>query len=260
MIEHYDRLVQLLAPHLRVVCFDLPGYGFSFPSRGFDFAPSHFVGVVAALLERLGDGPYVLAFPCIAGLIAIKLAVDRPRLVSHLVVVQCGSWPEQVRWAQRVDKTFGGIIGTPIAGQLAMAVGKRLNARFWYRAALPAGADTRPFLNPALWAFRYGGCFCLASSFQAFGRAEIPEIGEVTQPALVLWGLKDRTHRRTDRRSVQSYVPHAQWAEFERAGHFPEIEEPERFRDLLFGLCWGTQGERPGTRGEYPTRTLDDRD
>jgi len=51
---------------------------------------------------------------------------------------------------------------------------------------------------------------------------------------LVLWGLADRTHRRTDKRSILSYMPHARWVEFDSAGHFPELEEPERFREVLF--------------------------
>lgn len=237
VIEHHDHLIGLLAPRVRVVCFDLPAFGFSLPDRRFDFAPAHFAETVARFLERLGLAPYVLAFPCTAGLIALRLAATHPRLVSRLVIVQCASWAEQARWVRRVDRAAGGIIGAPVLGQLALAAGKRRNARAWYRAALPAGADSTPFVEPALAAFRRGACFCLASSFQAFARAEAPAATAVAQPALVLWGLADRTHHRTDRRALAPWLPDARWVEFERAGHFPDLEEPERFRDLLLSFC-----------------------
>lgn len=32
VIEHYADLIDLLSPDFRVVCFDLPGFGFSYPS------------------------------------------------------------------------------------------------------------------------------------------------------------------------------------------------------------------------------------
>src|SRR5690348_12324795 len=38
VIEHYDRLIDLLAPDFRVVCFEAPGFGFSTAKPDFDFA------------------------------------------------------------------------------------------------------------------------------------------------------------------------------------------------------------------------------
>ncbi|HYR97293.1 MAG TPA: hypothetical protein VEM57_11180, partial [Candidatus Binatus sp.] len=75
--------------------------------------------------------------------------------------------------------------------------------------------------------------YCLASAFQAAVRQPEPRLRAVRQPALVVWGGADRTHRHTDERSILAYAPHADWAEFDAAGHFPDLEQPERFRDEL---------------------------
>src|SRR5262245_9016618 len=72
VIEHYDRLIALLAPHMRVVCFEAPGFGFSVPAPDFDWSLAAQTRVMAALLTRLGHGPYLLALPCFAGLLAVK--------------------------------------------------------------------------------------------------------------------------------------------------------------------------------------------
>jgi len=229
VIEHYDRLIALLAPHLRVVCCEAPGFGFSRPAPGFDFSPASQAASMAALLARLALGPYLLAFPCFAGLVAVQLAAEHPELVNGLVIVQTPAWSEALGWVRRIDRR--GLLQTPWLGQLAMSFGKRRVARGWYRAALPPGADPAPFLAPALAAFERGGAYCLASAFQAACRTPAPRLGPVRQPALVVWGGADRTHRRTDKRSILAYAPHADWAEFEGAGHFPDLEQPERFRD-----------------------------
>jgi len=231
VIEHYDRLIALLAPHLRVVCCEAPGFGFSRPAPGFDFSPASQAASMAALLARLALGPYLLAFPCFAGLVAVQLAAEHPELVNGLVIVQTPAWSEALGWVRRIDRR--GLLQTPWLGQLAMSFGKRRAARGWYRAALPPGADPAPFLAPALAAFERGGAYCLASAFQAACRTPAPRLGPVRQPALVVWGGADRTHRRTDKRSILEYVPRADWVDFAAAGHFPDLEQPERFRDEL---------------------------
>ena len=231
VIEHYDRLIALLAPHLRVVCCEAPGFGFSRPAPGFDFSPASQAASMAALLARLALGPYLLAFPCFAGLVAVQLAAEHPELVNGLVIVQTPAWSEALGWVRRIDRR--GLLQTPWLGQLAMSFGKRRVARGWYRAALPPGADPAPFLAPALAAFERGGAYCQASAFQAACRTPAPRLGPVRQPALVVWGGADRTHRRTDKRSILEYVPRADWVDFAAAGHFPDLEQPERFRDEL---------------------------
>jgi pimeloyl-ACP methyl ester carboxylesterase len=231
VIEHYDRLIEVLSSDVRVVCLEAPGFGFSVPKPDFDFGVDAQVETIAALLARLGFGPYTLAFPCFAGLVAVRLAAHHPELVSHVVLVQTASWTEEIGWVRRVDSR--GMLQTPFVGQLLTSFGKRRVARGWYRAALPRGADAAPFLRPALDAFDHGASYCLASAFQAAVRQPEPRLRAVRQPALVVWGGADRTHRHTDKRSILAYAPHADWAEFDAAGHFPDLEQPERFRDEL---------------------------
>ena len=231
VIEHYDRLIALLEPDVRVVCLEAPGFGFSTPKPNFDFTLDAQVETIATLLFRLRLGPYALAFPCFAGILAVRLAIEHPELVSHLVLVQTPAWSEEMGWVRRIDSK--GILQTPFVGQLLTSFGKRRVARSWYRAALPRGADPGPFLRPALHAFDDGASYCLASAFQAATRERDPRLRRVRQPALVVWGDADRTHRRTDKRSILEYVPHADWTQFDAAGHFPDLEQPERFRDEL---------------------------
>jgi pimeloyl-ACP methyl ester carboxylesterase len=229
VIEHYDELCELLSPLARVVCFEMPGFGFSFPPFGFQFTLEEQVATAADILCELALSPYALAFSCGSAYGALRLAVNSPNLVERLILIQAPSWPEERRWAARVDR--GGLVRRPVVGQALLAVGKRRVARRWYRAALSHQSQADKFIGPCLDAFDEGACFCLASGFQANFARDIG-FAPVEQPVLVLWGLADRTHRHSDKSSVLQYAPHAQWVEFADAGHFPELEQPARFAEV----------------------------
>ncbi len=231
VIEHYDRLFDLLAPHVRIVCLELPGFGLSFPRGGFDPSFANGVGTVARLLDHLRTGPCVLALSCAAGLLSLALARERPDLVSKLILVQTPSWPEEIAWTRRVDSS--NLLGRPIIGQLIMALGKRRVARGWYAAATPNRETAARFDAVAQERFDHGAGYCLASAFQALRREPVPDFGVLPQEALILWGMADRTHRRTDKRSPMGCLPGARVIELEGVGHFPDLERPEWFRDRV---------------------------
>jgi pimeloyl-ACP methyl ester carboxylesterase len=49
-------------------------------------------------------------------------------------------------------------------------------------------------------------------------------------------GLTKGSRVDSDRRSTLSYVPRARIVEIDDAGHFPELEQPAKFRDELLGF------------------------
>ncbi len=231
LIEHYDAIFDLLATDFRVLCLELPGFGFSRPRRSFDFSLGGQTRVVESVLRTLDAGPYVIAFSCVSGQIGLKLASEQPDLVSHLALSQTPSWAEQMKWCRRVDP--GGRLGTPLLGQLLLAIGRRKVARGWYRMATPDAGVASRFDRVAQTGFDRGAAYTLATAFQKLAVEPEPIFGSLEQSALLLWGMKDRTHRHTDRRSTLVHLPNGSYLEFEEAGHFPELEQPGRYCDAL---------------------------
>lgn len=234
VVEHYDALFELLSTWTRVVCFEAPGFGFSIPKRAFTFTFQEYAQTVADLLIALRMEPYVLAFSCVSAYTALKVAADHPGVVSQLLLMQAPVWSEQVKWSRRVDRK--GLIATPYIGQAFMAWQKRWVMQQWYQAALPKTKPVAPFVEPSLKAFERGASFCLASLFQRWFSAKEPCFAPVIQPTLVLWGMSDRSHRHTNKKSILEYVPKATVVELEGVGHFPELEDPHRFREILGGF------------------------
>jgi len=48
-----------------------------------------------------------------------------------------------------------------------------------------------------------------------------------------VWGSVDKSHRDTAPESLLNCVPGAEIIRFDECGHFPDLEQPERYTQLL---------------------------
>jgi pimeloyl-ACP methyl ester carboxylesterase len=249
VLEHYDAVFDLLSPSYRLICLEMPGFGFSWPSSSFDFSLQQYTNIVAHTIVKLHAGPVTLMFPCAWSYVAFLLATDQPSLVDRLVVSQCPHWDEEQAWSRRMGMN-GGLIGTPVIGQLFLAVASQRVSDMWYNNALPKGKPTNAFVEPARKVLSSGGIFCLASLAQTWAQARNLSF-KVSQPTVVMWGGSDRTHRRSNPNSVLEYLQKGKIMVFPEAGHFPELEDPESLKSLLAdGELWNSvddqDGDHPG--------------
>ncbi len=233
-VEHYDALIRILAEQARVVCVELPGFGFSTPGPAFDFGIRAYTRAIEELLRTLELQACTVVGSCVWAYTALALAARAPDLVRHLLLTQSPCWADEVRWSRRIDRH--GIVRTPIVGQLAMYAGGARVARRWYENALPAGVEVQPYLEPALAALDHGSRFALGSMCQAWFRGGFPELPSVPQTSRLIWGNADRSHRRSRGHSLRELLPNAECVTFEACGHFPELEAPQRFAAVLSSL------------------------
>jgi pimeloyl-ACP methyl ester carboxylesterase len=230
VVEHYKQLFPLLTPYLRVVCFDMPGFGFSLPSASYTHSLDQGAATVLAVLDALEIERATLAFSCANGFYALRTALLAPQRIVSLVLSQTPSMAAMQRWTTRIVPS---LFKVPVIGQLVMWLTRRRAAHGWYDIALPRNTDRAPFRSTAQQALRCGACFSLASIAQGLGRETDAAIAGVTTPCVLVWGPRDHSHRHTPAASLRDCVPHAQVAPFEDCGHFPDLEQPARYARLL---------------------------
>jgi pimeloyl-ACP methyl ester carboxylesterase len=84
--RYFRKLQRLLALHGKVHSVDLPGFGTTAkPDRQISVA--EYAAVIASTLNTLGTGPVVLVGHSMGTQFATELAVIRPDLVSHVVLI-----------------------------------------------------------------------------------------------------------------------------------------------------------------------------
>lgn len=229
VIEHTDALLRELEGRADVVVFEPPGTGASEPASGFDFTLGAFVRACADVLATFA--PRTLVFPCYLGFVGQQLARDRGDQVTRLVTPQTPAWVDLGAWADGVDRRR--VVRTPLLGQALMTLRRRTIAERWYRASASDRRFRGPLLAAANEAFSFGGCFCLASLMQGFERSAPPSREALAIPVAIVWGAKDRTHRRS---APANSFPNADVVTFDDCGHCPDFEDPRRFATWL--LAW----------------------
>lgn len=238
VIEHYAGLIALLSERLRVVCFDMPGFGHSLPLASYQHSLDQGAQAILGVLDALQIERASLAFSCANGFYALRLAQLAPQRVQHLVLSQTPSLLAMHNWVQRI---IPWPLRIPVLGQICAWLFRRKAAHSWYRIALARNTSPEPFRAKAHAALASGGCFCLAGVVQGLSRADQASLAGVTTPCTIIWGTQDRSHRQTDPESLLELVPHAELVVFDDSGHFPDLEQPERFAALLLGKVEGSE-------------------
>ena len=192
VIEHHAALIARLAPHARVIAFDMPGFGWSRPRWSYGHGVDEGASVVLALMDALDVHEATLAFSCANGFYAIAAARQQPVRVRRLVLAQTPSMNAMRAWTRRM---MPWPVRTPLLGQALMRATRRKLAHDWYKLALPDREKRPAFQGVADEALRHGGCFCLAGVVQGLSRARNAQLEGVKSPATLLWGDADRSHR-----------------------------------------------------------------
>ena len=230
VIEHYDILIGLLSKRLRVVCFDMPGFGYSFPQSTYAHSLDQGATVVLGVLDSLRIKKATLAFSCANGFYALRAAQLAPERITNLVLSQTPSLTAMHAWTKRVIPRP---LRVPVVGQISAWLFRRKAAHGWYGVALPRTTAPKPFQEKALDALSGGACFCLAGVVQGLARESMVPLSGVATPCTMIWGARDHSHKHTDPMSLHELVPNAEIVRFQDCGHFPDIEQPERFAALL---------------------------
>jgi pimeloyl-ACP methyl ester carboxylesterase len=230
VIEHYVELQNRLARSRRVVCFDMPGFGFSHPRRDYDYGIEHGKQIVLELLDALRINDATLAFTCANGFYAMAAAKAAPERVRRLVLGQTPSSSAMRLWAERHVPR---VMRVPRLGQACMRVLRLPAVWYWYGLAVPKQHDPAALRATALEALRAGATYRLADMVQGLGNTTEADLAGVTTPTLAIWGEDDRSHPEKPAESLLEHLPHARVIRFAKCGHFPDLEATARYLELL---------------------------
>ncbi len=230
VIEHHLELIKQLSKNFRVICFEFPGIGFSYPNSKYNYSFPEASHLIINIMDTLNIDNATLAFSCSNGFYAIKTAALFPLRINRLFLSQTPSLKAMSSWT---INAIPSILKIPIIGQIANMFSEKKFAKIWYKYALPKYTDISNYQNTALNALHNGGCFCLSSLVQALSNEKNTTLNVIKTPATLIWGSKDFTHKNTDKQSILNHLPNCEIIEFDNCGHFPELENTTKYVQLL---------------------------
>ena len=230
VIEHHQHLISKLSKDYRVICFEFIGVGLSYPNSKYDYSYAKASQLIINLMDILNIERAILCFSCSNGFYAIKTAEQFPERIIHLFLSQTPSIHSMVEWTEvNIPK----ILRYPVIGQIVNAFSEKKLAKIWYKYALPKETDKSTFVNTSIRMLNNGGCFCLSGLVQGLEKESLSKLNVLEVPSTLVWGTKDYTHRRTNNKSILEHLPNCEIIEFENCGHFPELEDTNRYIELL---------------------------
>ena len=231
IIEHYFPLIGKLKQSFRLIIFDLPGFGFSTHNGSYDYSFKKTNQLILELLDLLQLSKVNLVFPCAGGFYGLSFTQTFPEKVNQLILVQTPSLAEMKKWTKRIVPNY---LKKPYLSQLLMPFVETKFADKWYDYALPKGVDKTPYKSVALKGIKDGGTYCLCSLTQGISNDMNADLRiDSTIPMSLVYGTKDFTHKKTNFNSILQYHPKADLIPFEHCGHFPDLEQPDKFTNLL---------------------------
>jgi len=222
----WEPQIKAFAPHYRVIALDARGSG---KSRDVDhpagpFSIKQFAADAAAVLDRLGASPAHVAGLSMGGMIAFQLALDFPKSVKTLSIINSGPRlvPQGLKehYAIAVRKFVSRFLGPK-------AWGKVLAPKLFPRAdqeALRQRFIERMAMNDrdAYW----------ASLKALIGWSVLDRINTIDAPTLIVHSDQDYTALPV-KESYTKLMPNAQIVVVKDARHTLPIEEPEKLFPVL---------------------------
>ncbi|WP_341926360.1 alpha/beta fold hydrolase [Nocardioides psychrotolerans] len=237
--RQWAHLVDQMDEDHRVVVPDLFGHGESAKPLG-DYSLSAHAATMRDLLDHLGIERVTLVGHSLGGGIAMQFFYLFPERVERLVLVSSGGLGREVNLILRAatlpgaEQVLSVVASVPVTSRLR-AVGRGAEKVGW-RPGADVGAIWRGFSSLSDRESR--------RAFLATTRAVIDFGGQSISahdhldaalpiPVLIVWGTKDRMIPASHALSAQESVPDCQVELFEGAGHFPHLDDPDRFARVL---------------------------
>jgi pimeloyl-ACP methyl ester carboxylesterase len=221
----WQETMSYLGQYYRTYAMDFWGFGESGKKRE-TYAVQDFVSLVNQFMEQLGIIRSPLVGHSMGGTVSLSVAIRYPERISKVAVV--GS----------------PIVGSSLAPLLKLA-GYRFNAFLLFNLM----GGFRAFMK-----YYYSRVICsdprfpqmmdrdlskttlesFLLSIASLRRTDLrPMLNQVKVPALGMYGDVDKVVHPLQWQPMLAGIPHAQIVRFEKAGHFPMLEEPQPFAQKL---------------------------
>lgn len=212
----FDRLVPLLAGHLRLVVPDQRGAGDSDkPPDGYSLAQS--AADLVELLDALDLTSIFLVGTSSGGYVAQQISVDHADRVDGLVLV--GS-PHSLAGG---GDPFGAVLSDlhdPVTLNDVRSINSAISLDHPVPAQFLADQDQSALtIPPHVWRAAYDGLLTATPPL---------DTGRITIPTLVLWGATDEVLPRKQADDLVAAIPGARLVVYQGTGHLVLWEQPER--------------------------------
>ena len=223
--DHWLGTMEVLGRVCKAYALDFWGFGDS-GKQGGSFTVEDYIEMVDQFMDRLGIERAPIIGHSMGGTVSLGMALEHPRRVQKVAVVGSPIAGDGLALLLRLAARRSlASLAYRVPG--AMPLGVRFFSRFlardwktWYKMF------ERDLSRTTLESFHY--------SIASLRRTDLrPRLKEIRVPALGVYGRGDRIVSSKQGEVLAQGAPLAEIRYFEHSGHFPMMDEPERFHRTL---------------------------
>jgi pimeloyl-ACP methyl ester carboxylesterase len=213
--------------HFRVLAFDMPWHGKSFPPEGWEkeeyrLTTAGYTEMIVAFCRALAlDRPVVMGCS-IGGRIVLNLAIEHAAMFRALIGLEAADYQApwyDTTWLNRPDVHGGEVCAALVSGLIA-----------------PQSPDATR--NETLWMYKQSGPGVFKGDLYFYRvdgdlRAKVGGIDTNACPLFLLTGEYDFSCMPEDTRRTAEKIKGAEATVMREVGHFPMSENPRQFRRYI---------------------------
>src|SRR3954454_11636566 len=242
----WERVMPYLATRFTVIAPDLLGHGQSAKPRG-DYSLGAYASGVRDLMVTLGHESATYVGHSLGGGVVMQLAYQFPERCERLVLVDSGGLGRDLNLLLRAATLPLSELVLPLLASARLLDAGRSVGRFFGRLGLRAGTDVAELAR---------GHASLAdpearAAFVHTLRTIVDPLGQRVNasdrlylaeniPFMLVWGERDPIIPVEHGRAAHELVRSSRLEVFEGAGHFPHVDDPQRFLDALLDFIDST--------------------
>ena len=243
----WERVMPYLARRFTVIAPDLIGHGASAKPRG-DYSLGAHATSMRDLLLALGHQRATVVGHSLGGGIAMQFSHQFPERCERLVLVDSGGLGRDVSPLLRAATLPGSELVLPLLAATRLLDAGRLVGRALSTIGLHARTDfeeiARGHATLADSEARAAFLHTLRAVVEPGGqRVDASSRLYLTEhvPFLLIWGERDSIIPVAHAYTAHAQLPSSRLEVFADSGHFPQLDEPERFLDVLLDFIGSTE-------------------
>jgi pimeloyl-ACP methyl ester carboxylesterase len=243
----WRRVMPYLARRFTVIAPDLTGHGGSDKPKG-DYSLGAHASALRDLLAALGHDRATFVGHSLGGGIAMQLSYQFPERCERLVLVDSGGLGRGVSVLLRAATLPGSELVLPLLAASRLLDAGRLASGLLGRLGLRAGTDIEEIARGHATLADAGARAAFVQTLRSVVEPGGQRVNAANRlylaerlPLLVMWGEHDSLIPVAHAHETHELLPASRLEVFPESGHFPQLDEPERFIDLLGAFIDSTE-------------------
>jgi pimeloyl-ACP methyl ester carboxylesterase len=243
----WERVMPYLATDYTVIAPDLLGHGQSAKPRG-DYSLGAYASGVRDLMVSLGHERATFVGHSLGGGVAMQAAYQFPERCERLVLVDSGGLGREVNFLLRSATLPFSEVVLPVLASARILDAGRVAGRALGRLGVRAGTDMAELAKghasladpEARAAFVHTLRTIVDPGGQRVDASDRLYLAK-NIPFMLIWGERDPIIPVEHGRRAHELIASSRLEVFEDAGHFPHVDDPQRFLDVLLDFIESTE-------------------